>query len=73
MKINREWKVFWTPLAGTSDGCAKDPKCPGYSVGASGIYARRCKPPLKFGEGTEATGMEGMKANPGKKVFIKGT
>ena len=49
-------------VGGTSEGCAKDPKCPGYSV--SGNYARRCTQPLKFGDGSDnaVTGMKGMKA-----------
>ena len=60
-------------VGGTSEGCAKDPKCPGYSV--SGPYARRCKQTLKFGDGSDnaATGRQNMAENPGKKVFIKGT
>ena len=59
--------------AGVEAGCAKDPKCPGYSV--SGPYARRCKQTLKFGDGSDnaATGRQNMAENPGKKVFIKGT
>merc|ERR1712136_566404 len=58
-------------VGGTSAGCAKDPKCPGYSV--SGPYARRCKQTLKFGDGSDnaATGRQNMAENPGKKGFIK--
>ena len=58
---------------GTSAGCKKDPKCPGYSV--SGNYARRCTQPLKFGDGSDnaVTGMKNMAAKPRNKVFIKGT
>jgi len=57
--------------AGVEAGCAKDPKCPGYTL--NGNKGKRCKGELKFGDGTEddTTGMKGMKAKTGKKVFIK--
>ena len=61
--------------AGVEAGCAKDPKCPGYTVTVRGNKGKRCKGELKFGDGSDddTTGMKGIQAQPRKIVFIKGT
>ena len=60
-------------LTGISAGCAKDPKCPGYEDKGKGKKTRRCTGELKFGDGSDNadTGMKGMVAKTGIKVFIK--
>ena len=57
---------------GVEAGCIKDPKCPAYAV--LGTKAMRCKGEVKFGDGSDddTTGMKGLEAKEGKKVFIKG-
>ena len=59
-------------VSGVEAGCKKDPKCPAYAaLGTSGM---RCKGEVKFGDGSDddTTGMKGLEAKEGKKVFIKG-
>ena len=62
-----------TTHTGVAAGCERDPKCPAYAF-TSGTKGMRCKGEVKIGDGTdnEETGMKGLKASEGKKVFIRG-
>ena len=59
-------------VAGVEALCRKNSNCPAYVD--LGIKGMRCKGEVKFGDGTDddTTGMKGLKANEGTKVFIKG-
>ena len=62
-----------TTHTGVAAGCERDLKCPAYAF-TSGTKGVRCKGEIKYGDGTdnEETGMKGLKASEGKKVFIRG-
>ena len=61
-----------TTRTGVERACKRDQSCPAFED--FGDRGRRCKGEVKFGDGSddEITGMKGLKAEEGRKVFIKG-